>query len=491
MTAWTSSILAVATLCSPAVLQAQGAPGPDTVSLGDDKFAQACAVCHGAEGVGAAAPTLIGARPLGHGDEKETLEREVREGIPPQMPAFESKLTEPEIKAVVAYIQAKRFDAATRLQATLMARASEPPKGVIHSDVHDFRIEMVAQMGTPYGFDFLPDKRILVTEVAGKLRIVDKGHLLPEPVADAPTGDPHGLPDFFKRGMLDLIVHPDYKTNGWIYLLTAQMEPGADGHRSPQATITRGRLHDNRWVDSQEVLKFSIEKSSALRLAFDSHNFLYVGTGYSIDEAYTGPKEAAPAQDLSTPWGKILRLKDDGSVPADNPFVGRKDAFPYIWSYGHREPLGLAFSPQGELWETENGPRGGDELNHILPGRNYGWPVSTWGFPYDDKPFSAHPSEKGMQQPVFNWTPSPALSAITFYTGKAFPRWKNNILMGSLKQRDLFRIIVDGDRGVLQEVILHNIDRIRDVKVGPEGYVYLLTDSGMLLRLIPAAGRRG
>jgi len=177
-------------------------------------------------------------------------------------------------------------------------------------------------------------------------------------------------------------------------------------------------------------------------------------------------------------------------VPPDNPFVNTPGAFPYVYAYGIRAPLGLAFDGKGELWEAEDGPRGGDELNVIKAGKNYGWPMVTWGHRYDAIPMPAHPEPEGpeqdtMERPVANWSPSPAVSAIAFYEGKAFPRRQGNLLVGSMTQIDLFRIVLDGNRLVLQETILHGVNRIRNVRVGPDGYVYVLTDAGQLLRLVP------
>ena len=162
---------------------------------------------------------------------------------------------------------------------------------------------------------------------------------------------------------------------------------------------------------------------------------------------------------LSSPWGKILRMTADGKVPADNPFLNTPGAFPYVYALGIRAPLGLAFDRNGELWEAEDGPRGADELNHIRAGHNYGWPVTTWGLRYDAIPMPANPEQEGMEQPVVGWTPSPAISSLAFYSGNAFPRWKDNVLVGSLKQMDLFRVVLDGDRPVVQETILHGVDR--------------------------------
>lgn len=178
-------------------------------------------------------------------------------------------------------------------------------------------------------------------------------------------------------------------------------------------------------------------------------------------------------------------MNADGSVPSDNPFVGKGDANPYVFSYGNRAPLGLVVNRKGEVWETENGPRGGDELNLIKPGLNYGWPGSSWGLRYDDVAAQANPEPKGVEQPVITWSPSPSVSSIDFYYGKAFPRWKGDIIMGSLKATDLYRIVLDGDRPVLQEVIIHKLGRVRTVKSGPDGFIYVMTDEGNFVRLVP------
>jgi glucose/arabinose dehydrogenase len=289
------------------------------------------------------------------------------------------------------------------------------------------------------------------------------------------------------------MVDPDYKSNGWIYLVTCHGVKNAKGKLDGMARINRGRLRDGRWVENQILVEFSIDVTTALRMAFDAKRFLYIGTSFP-DPDYIAPADLpkTPPQSLSSPWGKILRMTAEGKVPPDNPFVNTPGAFPYVYAYGIRAPLGLAFDSKGELWEAEDGPRGGDELNHIKAGHNYGWPITTWGFRYDAIPMPAHPEPEGpeqekMDRPVASWSPSPAVSAIAFYEGKAFPRWKGNVLMGSLAQMDVFRIVLDGDRAVAQEILLHGVNRIRDVRVSPEGYVYVLTDAGQLLRMTPVS----
>jgi len=460
---------------------------------GSGTYAKHCAVCHGREARGGQGPSLLGPT-YAHGVDDQRVARTIRNGFTEGgMPAFGAVLSEPEITALVAFLRQKRAEAppSTRQPVTRNYTPLGVPKGVVKTELYDFRVETIAKVGEPYGFAFLPDGRILITELAGNLRVVDKGHLQLEPVPDAPSGNGLGLRGGGGRSLLDIILDPDYKNNGWIYLVTCHGVKNAQGKLDGVASINRGRLLNGRWVDNQVLTEFSIDVTTGLRLAFDSKRFLYIGTSFP-DGSYVAPAELGkqPPQLLSSPWGKILRMTADGKVPPDNPFVNTPGAFPYIYALGIRAPLGLAFDSKGELWESEDGPRGGDEINHIKAGHNYGWPVITWGHRYDAIPMPAHPEPEGpeqekMDQPAVNWSPSPAVSALAIYSGKAFPRWDGNFLVGSLAQMDLFRVVMDGERPVAQEIILHGVDRIRDVRVGPEGYVYVLTDGGQLLRLVP------
>src|SRR6185369_4611907 len=225
------------------------------------------------------------------------------------------------------------------------------PTEVVHTSVHDFRVEKVAKVGDPYALDFLPDGQILITEILGGLRIVTDGHLQPRPVIGAPTGDITGMPQPQKRPLLSVAVHPDYKTNGWIYLLHARAATSAVPETTNRVTITRGRLRNGRWIDSQDIFSVPTQKTNSLRMKFDARGYLYVGTPYDRSDhpvadsfaKYEGPGRDWPSQDLANPMGKIFRMQDDGSVPADNPFVDTPGANPYVFSYGHRESMGLAF----------------------------------------------------------------------------------------------------------------------------------------------------
>jgi glucose/arabinose dehydrogenase len=256
--------------------------------------------------------------------------------------------------------------------------------------------------------------------------------------------------------------------------------------------IIRGRLRDNRLVDQETIFSVptsSYQKSHVLfggRLAFhDGHLFFSVGER-GLEEGSVGE-----AQDLSVAVGKIHRVFPDGSVPADNPFVNTPGAMRSIWAYGVRNPQGLAFDPrQGDLWESEHGPRGGDELNRIVRGANYGWPVVTYGMNYDGTPISDKTHAPGMVDPVLYWTPSIAVSEIEFYTGNRFPKWKNNLFVGSLAQQKFLRLVVEKGKVVHREEIFERLGRVRDIKTGPDGLIYLALEfigkPGRVVRLVPA-----
>jgi glucose/arabinose dehydrogenase len=297
-----------------------------------------------------------------------------------------------------------------------------------------------------------------------------------------------GLPAVWERqdgGLFDVEVHPKYRSNGWIYL--SYSEPGPNN--TSMTAIVRGRLKDHRWVDQQFVFhaKPELYTDSIIhygsRFLFDKSGKLY----YSIGDR--GVLENA--QDLSKPAGKVHRINDDGSIPKDNPFVKRAGALPSIWTYGHRNPQGLAFDPAGKLWESEHGPRGGDELNRLEPGRNYGWGVISHGA----QPGITLTAQEGMEQPVAFWTPAIGPSSIVFYTGARYPRWRNNLFLAALGGQRLLRLEVAGDKVTRQEAVFTEFGRVRDIVTGPDGYFYIalqlpgarLSDStqGLIVRLVP------
>ncbi|WP_193173421.1 PQQ-dependent sugar dehydrogenase [Nisaea nitritireducens] len=345
------------------------------------------------------------------------------------------------------------------------------------SDVHDFRVTQLAGgLDHPWGLAFLPDGRILVTEREGALRIVGPDGLEPEPVRGTPKVYASG-----QGGLLDVVLHPDFSENRLVYLSFAGRGDGGAG-----TEVARGRLVDDALVDLDVIFRQSPKvgggRHFGSRLVFAPDGTLFVSMGDR--GSYMNE-----AQNLGTHIGTIARIMDDGSVPADNPFVGRSGALPEIYSYGHRNVQGMALRPgTSTIWAQEHGPRGGDEVNILRPGRNYGWPAITYGIDYSGAIISDKTEAPGMEQPVVYWVPSIAPSGMEFYNGDKFPNWRGNLFVGALAHMHLRRLVLDGDRVTEQEVLLEDLEeRIRAVKQGPDGYLYVLTDSsaGDLLRLEP------
>jgi glucose/arabinose dehydrogenase len=355
------------------------------------------------------------------------------------------------------------------------------------AEQHKVRAVVVASgLSHPWSMAFLPDGAILVTEREGRLRIVRDGVLLPEPIA--------GLPETSKArlaGLMDVALHPQFATNQWVYLTYSKPDPV-----TYKTALARGRLDGNRLVEVRELFESEAhwkDAASAARVVFGADGTLFM----SIGGATVYGQSDKHAQDPSFYSGKIIRLRDDGNVPADNPFVGRAGYKPEIYSLGHRNVLGLFVHPEtGELWENENGPLGGDEINVIRAGANYGWPLVTYGRQYSGPRVSAKTQMDGMEDPTIFWVPSIAPSGITIYSGARFPAWKGNVFVGSLRVGEitgtghLQRLVVT-ERGeaLRRETLLADLkQRVRDVREGPDGFLYVLTeeDNGALLRLEPA-----
>jgi glucose/arabinose dehydrogenase len=354
----------------------------------------------------------------------------------------------------------------------------------IATQEHRVRVVTVASgLDHPWSLAFLPDGRMLVTERPGRLRVLTKdGRLEPKAVEGLPRVDAQG-----QGGLMDVVPHPDFARNGWIYWTYAQR---GDGGRNG-TELARGKLAGgpgNYRMEQVQVLFRMDPKTSAgqhfgSRLVFDREGALYLTLGDR------GEKEKA--QDLADHRGKILRLTDEGKPAPRNPFLERPNARPEIFSFGHRNVQGAALHPgTGELWAVEHGPQGGDELNLVRAGVNYGWPVITYGVNYGiGTKIGEGTSKPGMAQPQKYWVPSPALSGMAFYQGDKFPRWRGDVLIGALRGQALIRVRLDGERVVADEFLLKGpLPRVRDVRVGPDGYVYLLADQsdGSVLRLEPA-----
>jgi glucose/arabinose dehydrogenase len=343
------------------------------------------------------------------------------------------------------------------------------------SQEHDFRLVRVVEgLEQPWSLAFLPDGRMLVTEKAGRLRMIEQGRLLPQPVAGVPPVTVHG-----QGGLHDVALHPQFDSNRLVYLAYAGR--GVDGVGTE---LARGRLNGRRLEEVQVLFRQSPKGHRGQhfggRIVFDRAGFLYLTLG---DRG-----EMARAQKPDDHAGSVIRLHDDGRVPKDNPFVGKPGWKAEKFTLGNRNLQGAALHPvSGALWTHEHGPQGGDEVNIIRAGANYGWPVITYGRNYGlGTQIGEGTHKQGMEQPIHYWVPSIAPSGMAFYAGERFPRWKGNLFVGALRDRMLVRLELEGDKVVKEERLLQNaIGRIRDVRTGPDGFIYLLTDdgAGVLARL--------
>lgn len=355
------------------------------------------------------------------------------------------------------------------------------------SAYHDYRIVTVADgLVNPWSMAFLPNGDILVTERPGRLRIIRDGELLSTPVPGVPEVYATG-----QGGLLDVVLHPDFGTNKLIYM--SYSKPYADEDGATTA-IMRARFENDELHDVEELFVANSRGRGhyGSRIVFDREGFLFFSVG-ERQVPSRGDLEAHPAQDPTNHHGTINRLNDDGSIPEDNPFIGEDGIEPSIYSYGHRNPQGLAIHPQtGDIWSTEHGPQGGDELNRILPGLNYGWPVVGYGVNYGSgTTIHEGTTREEMESPTHFWIPSIATSGLMIYAGDRFPAWKGNIFAGGLAGERLVRLTMDGRVVTNEETLIQRIGRIRDVREGPDGFIYIAIDGRggdptSIVRLEPA-----
>jgi len=389
----------------------------------------------------------------------------------------------------------RRFFAIAALFLAISVHAQEPPISIPVSPLgagpfvfdtaeqHKIRVTVVAKgLEHPWSLVFLPDGSMLITERPGRIRVVRDGVLNPKPIAGLPQIRTMG-----NGGLMDIALHPRFRENHLVYF--TYTKPVENDKGAP--TVARGKLEGGALSELRDIVitdAFEGNGGLSARIAFGRDGVLYFATGGNVGRV---------AQDPSSLRGKILRVRDDGSAPPDNPFAGHAGYRSEIYSLGHRNSLGLMVHPEtGALWNNENGPNGGDEINIILPGRNYGWPLVSFGRDYAGPRISEHPTREGLESPLLVWIPSIAVCGMAVYTGDRFPKWKGNVLVGSLRTGEiagtghLERLVFNEKTEELRrESILGELrQRIREVRQGPDGYLYLLTDEddGALLRMEPA-----
>ncbi len=438
-------------------------------------YQRLCMDCHGSDLRGGLASSMLNGQ-WQFGGSDSSIARSIRDGQPELgMPGFGDVLSEEEIRAMVIYIR----EAERRAQLDETVEQRRPSEGVFNSEEARFRLERVAEAdGILWAISFLPDGSGLVTQRDGKLwKLKD----------DALLGPIRGIPSVWRGGqggLLDVAIHPDFEENKWVYLAFSDRPARSGGGMTK---VVRGRIDQElRWQDEE-----TIWESPREMLVNTQHHF---GSRIVFQDGYVfftigdrGQQEKA--QDLSVPHAKVFRLYDDGRIPSDNPFVDKEDALAETWSYGLRNIQGMAIHPEtGEIWTTKHGPRGGDELNLIRPGVNYGWPVITHGMNYDGTPITAITEAPGLEQPVHYWTPSIAPCGIGFYTGDVFSGWKNHLFVAGLASEQLTRLVIEDGKVAHEEIVFSGQGRIRDVTTGPEGLLYLAIEGGrggLIYRMVP------
>ncbi|MCL6296591.1 PQQ-dependent sugar dehydrogenase [Gaetbulibacter sp. 2012CJ34-3] len=331
----------------------------------------------------------------------------------------------------------------------------------------------VSDLEIPWGMTFLPDGSMLITEKTGELILFKEGI----------KTTIENVPDVYFRGqggLLDIKAHPNYEDNGWIYITYSSSEGDGDGGNT---AVIRAKLDDNKLVDKQTLYKATPNTKKGQhwgsRIAFDDQGYLY----FSIGDR--GNRDVNP-QDITRDGGKIYRLNNDGSIPNDNPFIDNENAKTAIYSYGHRNPQGMAKNPfTGNIWVNEHGPRGGDEINIIQKGKNFGWPVISYGINYNGTTFTDITEKVGMEQPLFYWVPSIAPSGMAFVSSNIYPDWNKNILIGSLKFEYLERLVLENDKVIKREKLFEDIGRVRNVIQGPDGYIYIAVEGKGIFKIVP------
>jgi glucose/arabinose dehydrogenase/cytochrome c5 len=434
-----------------------------------ENYESYCAGCHGEE------LEAFVDREWKYGDSREDIFTAINEGIPADgMPSFAETFSEEEIKALVSYIK----QGIREIEEYSFEEQEHLPE-IIRTEELSFRLDtMVSGLGIIWGMAFLPDGDMLLTEKSGNIY-----RLTSEKELQNISGGPEVL-DEGQGGLLDIALHPDFSQNKVIYLSYSAYKEEI-GITLSTTAIMRAVLDGNNLKDQQvifEALPYQETRHHyGSRLAFGRDGLLYFSVGDR------GQHEDELPQRLDNHMGKIHRIMEDGGIPEANPFLEEAKAYPSIYSYGHRNPQGLTIHPQsGALWQHEHGPRGGDELHVIEEAKNYGWPVISYGINYDGTVLTDKTAEEGMEQPLHYWVPSIAPSGMTFVSGGRYKGWEGDLLIGSLRFQYLNRCKMDGTKVVAEEKVLQKIGRVRDVKMGPDAYIYVsVEDPGRIYRLLP------
>ena len=471
-------------------------------------FQDNCAVCHGENLEGAAQGSPLRGD-LIHGESMDAVIASITNGYETAgMPSWRDIFAPVEIQGLAMFVLESRANVGyvTSNYDTPMIVPTEE----IETSLHSFRIEtLVADLDPlPFSIAPLPDGRVLVTEKTKGVRIISADGEKSELIEGTPTAfdDIYRLESRIdiERGMgwlFDIVLHPNYADNGWIYLYHSdRCEDCNELSRERERPVSmnrlvRGRLEDNRWIDQETIWQAPREDyglagdvGAGGRVAFDNRGHVFFTIGMKCGGVGGG------IQDLSTPCGKTHRVNDDGSIPEDNPYFGREGVYESIYTYGHRSPQGLEYDVvNGELWGSEHGPRGGDEINRLIPAENYGWPLYSIGLHYDGTRVNGRDlgiafELSDIQQPTVDMTPSPAVSSFIISNSNQYPNWNGDFIVGSLKSRSLFRVDIENNRFVERETLFEGIGRVRDIEQGFDGTIYLLFEhgaGGQIVKLIP------
>lgn len=438
-------------------------PGEDSTGV-ESLYQSYCEGCHGAKA------SEFYSRDWKYGSGRQEVFNSIKIGYPDEgMPSYDTAFDDDHIWALTDYIM----------------QATQPPSSpssahlsrLYHSRDMDYRLEtIVDSLDIPWGIAWIDHKTMIITDRTGAIYTWDNVRGI-STIQHAISYHSEG-----QGGLLDIAVDPKMRTDPWIYI--SYSKPSPEDPALLTTAVSRGKLRDNKVTDVEEIFEakpyFTTKHHFGSRLTFDREGYLYITVGDR------GQRDRNP-QYLDNHCGKIHRIHPDGSIPSDNPFVGVEGAMPSIYSYGHRNPQGTALHPStGQLWEHEHGPKGGDEINTPLAGKNYGWPMISYGINYDGTSFTSLTHMDGMEQPIHYYDPSIAPSGMTFVQGSIYTPWNGDLLLGSLRFRYLHRCVLEGDRVVHEEKLLEDIGRLRDVRQGPDGYLYVaVEDPGRILRIIP------